>query len=317
MSTAFSSTSGAACPPVLLLAFNRRDTTQRVVDALRPVRPARVFFAVDGPRPGNAGEAESVAAVRRLAEQMDWGCEVRTLFQDANLGCKLAVSQAISWFFSEVESGIILEDDCVAHPSFFPFAAELLDRYRNDERIMMVSGDNFQQGRRRTDYSYYFSRYTHIWGWATWRRAWRLYDHSMAAWPEMRQGGWLMDILGERKAADYWTRIFDDTHGERNTSWAYRWTFSAWSHSALTILPNVNLVSNIGFGDQATHTKRHDEFMASLDLAEMAFPLKHPPFVVRDERSDASTQARMFSVPSIWQRAARRAKRALAPSAVS
>jgi hypothetical protein len=274
-----------------------------------------VFFAVDGPRLGRPGEPEMVQQVRDLAGRMDWGCEVRTLFRDANVGCKLAVSQAISWFFSEVEAGIILEDDCIAHPTFFPFAAELLERYRDDQRIAMISGDNFQHGHRRTDYSYYFSRYTHIWGWATWRRAWRLYDHAMSAWPELREGGWLMDVLGERKAADYWTRIFDDTLGERNTSWAYRWTFSAWSHSALTILPNVNLVSNIGFGDQATHTKRHDEFMASLDLAEMDFPLKHPPFVIRDERSDASTQARMFSIPSLWQRAARRARRALSPSA--
>jgi hypothetical protein len=285
-----------------------------VIQAISAARPAKVFFAVDGPRPGKADEADRVQQVRDLIGGMNWGCEVRTLFRDANLGCKLAVSQAISWFFSEVEAGIVLEDDCVAHPSFFPFAGELLQRYREDERIAMISGDNFQHGSRRTDYSYYFSRYTHIWGWATWRRAWRLYDHAMSAWPEMRAGGWLMDILGERKAAAYWTGIFDATHGERNTSWAYRWTFSAWSHSALTILPNVNLVSNIGFGEQATHTKRHDEFMASLDLAEMKFPLRHPPYVIRDERSDASTQARMFSVPSIWQRAARRAKRALAPS---
>lgn len=302
-------------PPVLLLAFNRPDTTRVVIDALRAARPARVFFAVDGPRKGKDGEPAAVAAVQALASSLDWDCEVRTLFRENNLGCKLAVSQAISWFFSEVESGIILEDDCVAHASFFRFAAELLERYRDDQRIMMISGDNFQKGRRGTGYSYYFSRYTHIWGWATWRRAWQRYDHRMTAWPGLRHGGWLTDILGERSAVDYWTRIFDDTHGERNTSWAYRWMFSAWSQGGLTVLPGVNLVSNIGFGEEATHTLRHDAFMAALGVEEMVFPLKHPPHVIRDERADAYSQRHLFSSsPGLWQRVAGRAARMLSLS---
>jgi hypothetical protein len=302
-------------PPVLLLAFNRPDTTRIVIDALRAAKPARVFLAVDGPRDGKDGEPAAIAAVQALAGALDWGCEVRTLFRERNLGCKLAVSQAISWFFSEVESGIILEDDCVAHPSFFRFAAELLERYRDDQRIMMISGDNFQKGRRRTGYSYYFSRYTHIWGWATWRRAWQRYDHRMAAWPELRDGGWLMDILGERSAVEWWTRIFDDTHGERNTSWAFRWMFSAWSTSGLTILPNVNLVSNIGYGENATHTLQFDPSMANLGRDEMVFPLKHPPYLIRDARADAYSQRHQFSFsfsrPGFLQRAVQRARRLL------
>jgi hypothetical protein len=300
------------CPPVLVLAFNRPDTTARVLEALRAARPARVFFAVDGPRAARPGEAEAVAGVQALARSLDWDCEVRTLFRDTNLGCKIAVSEAISWFFSQVDEGIILEDDCVAHPSFFPFAAELLERYRHDERVMMVSGDNFQQGRRRTGYSYYFSRYTHIWGWASWRRAWSLYDHSMRAWPELRESGWLTGILDDRGAVDYWTRIFDHTHGERNTSWAYRWMFAAWSNSGLTVLPSVNLVSNIGFGEQATHTVVHDSAKAALRLEEMAFPLRHPPYVVRDAQADLFSQRRLFSAPGLLQGAAARARRLLA-----
>ena len=307
----------SACPPVLILAFNRPHTTQRVLEALGAARPAKVWFAVDGPRAGRPGDAQAVGRVQELARELGRECELRTLFREANLGCKVAVSQAISWFFSEVESGIILEDDCVAHPSFFPFAAELLERYRDDERIAMVSGDNFQQGRRRTPYSYYFSRYTHIWGWASWRRAWARYDHAMRAWPELRDGGWLTDILGERSAVEYWTRIFDDTHGERNTSWAYRWMYSAWSNSALTVLPNFNLVSNIGFGQEATHTVTHDAAKAALGLAEMAFPLRHPPYVVRDAQADASSQRRLFSAPGLLRGAAARARRLLVPRARS
>jgi len=176
---------------------------------------------------------------------------------------------------------------------------------------MMISGDNFQHGRRRTDYSYYFSRYTHIWGWATWRRAWQRYDHRMTAWPELRDGGWLMDVLGEREATEHWARIFEETFSERNTSWAYRWMFSAWSHSGLTVLPGINLVSNIGFGEQATHTQRHDASKANLGLEEMVFPLKHPPYVIRDAQADAYSQRHLFSAPGLLRRAARRASRLL------
>jgi hypothetical protein len=242
---------------------------------------------------------------------VDWPCEVTTLFRESNLGCKVAVSQAVTWFFERVDAGIILEDDCMAHPTFFPYAAELLERFRDDERVFMISGDNFQLGRRRTEYSYYFSRYTHIWGWATWRRAWAHYDHAMSLWPEIRDGGWLEDVLGKRLAAEYWRRIFDETHAERNTSWAYRWTFSAWVNGALTVLPNVNLVSNIGFGEGATHTLRKSNPFAALSTNEIQFPLRHPPYVIRDERADRFTQATMFRSPPMWRRIAKRVYRSM------
>lgn len=299
-----------ATPPVLILAFNRPDTTARVVDSLRAVQPPRVFLAVDGARPDRPGEQAQVEQVQRLAERIDWACDVRTLFRPRNLGCKFAVSEAITWFFSEVESGIILEDDCVAHPSFFPYAAQLLERYRDDQRMHMISGDNFQFGRRRTAYSYYFSLYTHIWGWATWRRAWQLFDFEMKLWPELRAQGWLHDILGDAVAAQYWTRIFDDTHSGRNSSWAYRWTYSAWVNGGLTILPDRNLVSNIGFGDLATHTRRRGNRLAGLPAVEMDFPLAHPPYVIRDARADAYTQRTVFASP-LWKRLAKPALRML------
>ena len=299
------------CPPVLVLAFNRPDTTRRVLESLRAARPGEVFFAVDGPRAQRDAERKRVMEVRRLADAIDWDCRIHTLFREENLGCKLAVSQAITWFFSEVESGIILEDDCIAHPSFFRFAAELLARYEGDERISMISGDNFQGRRPRSEYSYYFSRYTHIWGWATWRRAWRLYDHQMKRWPELREAGWLSKMLGNRAAVDYWRRIFDETYGEKNSSWAYRWTFSAWTHGALTILPNVNLVSNIGFGATATHTLIRYRSGAALPVRPMEFPLKHPPACVRDEDADAHTQLTVYTRSPWWRRFAGKVYRRL------
>ncbi len=293
-----------------MLAFNRPDTTAKVLQSLRVVHPDRVFFAVDGPRGGVEGERERVLEVQRLAESIDWDCEVRTLFRNGNLGCKVAVSQAISWFFDSVEAGIVLEDDCIAHPSFFPFAAELLQRFREDARVCMISGDNFQFGRHHTPYSYYFSRYTHIWGWATWRRAWRLYDHAMALWPELRDRGWLQDVLEDSGAASYWSRIFETTWADRNASWAYRWIFCAWANGALTVLPSGNLVSNIGFGGAATHTLNRRNKFASLPLEAMSFPLRHPPDVIRDASADSFTQRHMFTIPW-WRRLAAGAYRFL------
>jgi hypothetical protein len=303
--------SGVTVPPVLILAFNRPHTTSRVIAALRQAKPARVFLAVDGARADRPGEQESVNQVHRLAETFDWGCDVQTLFRDRNLGCKVAVSDAITWFFDQVESGIVLEDDCVAHPSFFTFAAELLTRYRDDERVCMISGDNFQLGKRRSPYSYYASRFTHIWGWASWRRAWRLYDHAMSRWPEQRAAGWLQAYLGNKQAAQYWTRVFDETHGERNSSWAYRWTYSAWVNDALTLIPEVNLVSNIGFGEQATHNVNKRNRFAALPLEAIRLPLRHPPELIDNAMADAFTQKTMFRRSPIWKRIGSRVLRAL------
>jgi hypothetical protein len=291
--------------PVLVLAFNRADLTERVLSEITRAHGGPVFLAVDGPRLAKPGEQQAVGRVRALAQRFGIEREC-TLVRNSNLGLKVAVPQAIDWFFQHVDEGILLEDDCIPHPSFYRFCAELLDRYRDDQRICMVSGDNFQFNRRRTDYSYYFSRHTHIWGWATWRRAWQMYDHQMRLWPDLRDGGWLMDVLGDRRAVRYWTDIFDATYHERNTSWAYRWTYSAWINGALTALPNVNLVSNVGFGDAGTHTWRRSNRFAAMPTGEMDFPLRHPPFKIRDSRADDFTQRTMFTSPW-WRRAARKA----------
>lgn len=296
-------------PAVLLLAFNRPDATRRVVEALRVCRPEALYFAVDGARTDRREESMRVAQVHALVEMIDWKCEVKTLFRETNLGCKVAVSEAISWFFGQEEEGVILEDDCVPHPSFLVFASELLQRYRDDERVMLISGNNFQFGRRRSDDSYYFSRYNHIWGWASWRRSWELYDHSMKAWPAVRDGGWLGDILNDKRAARFWGQIFDATYHDRNTSWAYRWAFACWINDGLSILPNVNLVSNIGFGNEATHTLRSESFLANMPFLEMPFPLQHPRFMIRDAVADDRTERTLFSgANSLPERVRRRTR---------
>jgi hypothetical protein len=159
---------------------------------------------------------------------------------------------------------------------------------------MAISGDNFQYGKRPSPYSYYFSRYNHVWGWASWRRAWRWYDHRMSRWPALREQRWLDGVLKDPVAISYWTRIFDETYEERNSSWAYRWTFACWANDGLTALPAVNLVSNIGFGRESTHTFFRGR-VAEMPTQPLPFPLQHPAVVVRDEAADEATERALFS----------------------
>ena len=284
-------------PPILFLVFNRPDTTARVFEAIRRARPARLYVAADGARAERQGEAGRCAETRRIATAVDWPCEVRTLFRDQNLGCRLGVSTAIDWFFEHEQEGIIIEDDCVPSPSFFPYCAELLDRYRHDERVMCISGDNPAGSMPRHDASYAFSRYPLIWGWATWRRAWRLYDVDMSNWPRFRDAGRLRGCLDDEFLQRYWREIFNRAAAGEIDSWAYRWTFSCWFNGGLTSVPRLNLVSNIGFGPEATHTLQSDSARANLPVRELQWPLVHPDFVARDAVADAAIRKVAFPAP--------------------
>lgn len=295
--------------PVVLLIFNRPDTTERVLAAIRQAQPPKLLVVADGARSDRPGEAEKCQAARAIIERVDWDCEVLTNYSDTNLGCKARVSSGLDWVFERVESAIILEDDCLPHPSFFPFCETLLKYYREDERIMVISGDNFQFGRKRTNYSYYFSRYNHCWGWASWRRAWQHYDVEMKLWQQVKNHRWLESIFDEPSAAKYWQKIFQATYDENVDSWAYRWTFACWLQSGLTIIPPVNLVSNIGFGSDGTHTTAKNAF-ANLPVAEMDFPLQHPPFMLRNAKADRFTQNTNFS-PSLTRRLFNKVQKAL------
>lgn len=282
-------------PPVLLLIFNRPDSASVVFERIRRVKPGVLCVAGDGPRPGVPGEEEKCRRARELVNEVDWPCEVRTLFRDENLGLRTAVSGAITWFFEMESEGIILEDDCVPSTSFFPFCSELLERYREKSEIMAISGVNFQFGAQKTPHSYYFSRYNHCWGWAGWRRSWKYYDNAMSQWSQARVEGTLDRVLQDREAARYWTEAFDKAFRGEVDSWAYRWTLSTWLAGGLAILPSVNLVSNIGFDDDATHTRGKSP-IANMSAEEIDFPLHHPPHLEVDVEADRRTFEKCYKM---------------------
>ena len=287
---------------VLLLIFNRPTLTFATFERIRAARPERLFIAGDGPRGDRPEDATAVEQARTLTGMVDWDCEVKTLYRNHNLGCARAVSSAIDWAFESVDELIILEDDCLASASFFPFCTELLERFSDDQRVFVISGDNFQQGPPRTPYSYYFSRYNHCWGWATWKRAWRHFDLEMRLWPEIRDGQWLVDVFQDPLAVGYWTRVFDEVHAGKIDTWDYQWTFACWMQGGLTVLPAVNLVQNVGFGENATHTKK--ESCHGPPAENLIFPLSHPSYVLRDDHADAWTQIHHFGFGTVglWDR---------------
>lgn len=262
--------------PVLLLAFSRPDTTRRVLERIKEAAPVRFYVACDAARDGRPAEAEKVAAVRALvAELVDWPCELKTLYREQNLGCKMAVSGALDWFFEQEEMGIILEDDCLPDPSFFGYCETLLHRFKDDERIFMISGNNFQRGKKVTEYSYYYSWLTHIWGWASWRRSWQKVDLEMKHWPAFKAAGGVSQIYPKARYARRWEKTFARYLQGRYNTWDYPLLFASWWHRQMTVLPEVNLVSNIGFGEGGTHTASDEQ----TNLAEIAaYPigsLKH------------------------------------------
>jgi hypothetical protein len=282
--------------PVAFIIFNRPDTTEQVFREIAKARPPKLLVVGDGPRASRSGEADKVAATRAIVKRVDWDCEVLTNFSDVNLGCKRRVSSGIDWVFEQVETAIILEDDCVPDPTFFRFCHEMLELYRHDQRIGMISGDNFQFGRRRNDDSYYFSKYVHVWGWASWRDRWvGSYDVTMAKWPRIRDEGRLADMVGNRREAAYWQKIFERVHRGEIDTWDYQWVFANWAEGRMSILPAVNTVSNIGFNGDATHTTG-DSDLANLARNQIGFPLTHPLGVFRNIEADQFSERRCFRI---------------------
>lgn len=261
--------------PILLIVFNRPDSTKRVFAEIRKARPSKLFVAADGPRANRSNEAEICTQVREIVSDVDWQCELVTLFRDQNMGCKRAVSGAIDWFFEHVEQGIILEDDCVPTDSFFPYCDELLDRYALDASVAQISGSTFISGAAGTN-SYYFTKYADIWGWATWRRAWQLADMSMKDWPEWRDNQGLQKLCGSTPAfVEYWRQIFDSTHAGAVDTWDYQWMFTCWKLGLRTVKPAKMQICNVGFDSNATHTLG-DVPDYVVDPTPLTFPLRHP-----------------------------------------
>lgn len=261
------------------------------MDAIRAARPPRLYVAADGPR-NRLGEAERCEEARRIATRVDWQCEVHTLFRDGNLGCRNAVGNAITWFFEHEEEGIILEDDCMPSPSFFEFCDELLVRFRDDERVMCITGNNHQNDMGEYPFSYYFSKYAYCWGWASWRRAWRLFDAQMIQYPEFVRSSALNGLSRSVGFAEYWKRRLDSVYSGGTDTWDYIWFYSCWAQNGLTAAPRVNLVSNIGFGPDATHTTDvHDRRARPAEV--LRFPLDHPRLFAPQHQFDAFDD-RMF-----------------------
>ena len=273
--------------PVALIVFNRPSLTAQVFERVRAARPRRLLVVADGPRPTRPEDARLCEATRKIATAPDWPCELLTNLSDVNLGCRRRLSSGLDWVFENCPEAIILEDDCVPCPSFFAFCTAMLEHFRDDARIMHVSGDNFQGGIRRGRGSYYFSRYSLSWGWASWRRAWRHYDVDLASWPLALWEHWLDSILDDPAEIDYWTDIFSRLFRGEIDTWDYQWLFACWCQSGLSVLPNENLVTNIGAGPDATHFHGAHSTLG-IPTRELT-GLVHPPIVIRDREADRFT----------------------------
>ena len=278
----------------MLIAFNRPELTNRVIDEIRKAKPEKLYFAVDGPRLKNSRDIEKCDEVKNLIGRVDWQCDIKTLFSEKNLGCKLGPYSAMKWFFENVEEGIVLEDDVLPDVSFFYFCQDLLNYYREDNRVGTISGNNFHRD-IEIEGSYCFSKYSQTWGWATWRRVWEKYDIDIKSWPDLRNEKWLKSILKNPLARFYWTLIFDSVYSNKiNSAWDYQWTFMSFANNFLTIIPKVNLASNIGIGNaDATHTKQKNK-LASIDSEEVSFPLTHPKFVSTNTILDQAIQRKTY-----------------------
>jgi hypothetical protein len=259
------------CAPVLFLIFNRPELTKRVFARIRKARPAKLFVAADGPRFDKPEDREKCRITRSLIN-VDWDCDLYTLYREINLGIGLGPSTAISWFFENVEQGIILEDDCLPNDSFFYFCSQLLDYYNNYKNILSICGTNILEEFDST-YSYVYSYYGGIWGWATWRRAWELYDYEMKLWNDFEIKIKISNLLSDKRQYDGVKRIFDNMP----ETWDIQWFFTRLAYGGLSIVPVKNLISNIGFGKEATHTLNEDRNFSRLSVYDLEFPLKIDP----------------------------------------
>jgi len=281
-------------PPIIFIIFNRPDTTARVFEAIRAARPQRLLVVADGARTTRQGESEKCAATRAVIDSVDWDCDVHKDYSDSNLGCRKRVASGITWAFGIVDRAVILEDDCVPTPSFFRYSTEMLDRYEDDKRIMMVSGDNHLFGQNETNDSYYFSRYAHCWGWATWKRAWDRNDLEMTQWPEIRRRRLFDQYFWKSSERYYWNSLFHYVFDGNIDTWDYQWVYSIWANGGVSIVPQRNLVRNIGFHAEATHT-RGDSVYASLDAEALDFPLVHPrTVIVSADRDEVEARLRII-----------------------
>lgn len=283
--------------PVLLLIFNRPQCTIPVFNQIRKARPKQLFIAADGPREGMNEEAKCDAA-RSVVSRIDWECEVKTLFSEKNWGCGKGPERGIAWFFDHVEQGIILEDDCLPAPSFFLFCEMLLNRFRDDTRIMEIGAANLIESSCKGDEcSYYFSEHNHTWGWATWRRAWKLYDYQLSRFKDSSIQEFLYNTFNSDLERDYFMNIFSQTYNnnESVTWWDYQWEFARRINGGLSVISRNNLIINLGLGKDATHTLDAHGLGSDLRWNDISFPIKHPPFMMAHKERDKMYFEKIFT----------------------
>ncbi len=281
--------------PVLLLIFNRPDVTQRTFNSIKAVNPKFLFVAADGPRPGRADDTINCKLTKAIIDQVDWDCEVKTLYREENLGCGFAVCSAISWFFEQVEEGIVLEDDCLPEISFFPFCSELLSRYKEDESVYIISGTNMQNGIIRGDASYFFSNYPITWGWASWRRAWNKFSYNIPDFEKSFNSGDLDHAFQSKREKSYWKTKVKQSETEKKNIWDYQWWFAIWKNGGIAITPNVNLVLNLGFRNTGAHSFLYDTIREPSITFPVLFPLIHPKNKIINRKADLFTYKNVYS----------------------
>lgn len=278
--------------PIAIFIFNRPTCTEQLVRALGVVKPPKLFVIADGPR--NASDSELCEQTRAIIDHIDWPCTILKRYATSNIGCRESIPNGLQWVFEHVNTCIILEDDCIPQPSFFPFCQELLSRYQYDERVMTIGGHRSDGPNEIGTESYYFSKYPSIWGWATWKEKWAKFDLNMHQWEELRDSNWLNEILPTPKAVAYWSRMFNKMKNGLDT-WDYAVAYTCWLHQGLSIRPRVNMIENIGFGNDETHTRQTDMIDKYPNPSDILFPLFHPKSIQIDEKADARIEWVSFS----------------------
>lgn len=281
---------------VALTLFNQPEAVQRVFEVIRSARPVKLFLISDAGR--TAKEQELVEESRQIAEAVDWPCEVFKNYSDANMGARARISSGISWVFGQVDRAIILEHDCLPDPTFFQFCEELLERYKDDERVMHIGGTNFQSDNKNfiCEDSYYFSLVPQIWGFATWARAWKHYDVDLKEWPQVKESAKLKSIFKNPAVLERWVHRFEQYYRGEAKSWDGQWTFACLIKGGLCINPAVNLVSNIGYGPSALNAKNGKDLFANIPTQPMHFPLLHPKSLIPNEIAEAYTFKYVFDI---------------------
>lgn len=283
---------------VLFLIFNRPETTIQVFERIRAARPPKLYISADGPRANRPGEFDRCEQARKIALNVDWPCEVKTLFRESNLGCKMGVASGIDWFFQNESEGIILEDDVLPLPSFFNFCDEMLERYRHDLSIGMITGSNLVSKRVDTQSSYFVSHVPLIWGWATWARAWKKYDVRMTAWPQWSQSEQITNTFHkDALVTSYWRDALNRVYQNGMDTWDYQWLFACWQAGMYSIIPAQNLTDNLGYGVEATHTSMHKpDCLVESVPQDLSWPLIHPQNLSPDWKVDRMMFERIHGV---------------------